>query len=87
MRCVLGTISVQVSAMWLTFQIRFHETGAETQTNRISVWFPSISNLGTLSFRLDIHVDIETGSITADMVLRPRHTPEDHVWGEEPAMV
>ena len=73
--------------MWLTFQIRFYDSGVEEpHINRISVWVPSISNLGNISFRLDIRVDIENGSVTADLTHTRRYA-DDHVWGEEPMMV
>ena len=74
--------------MWLTFQIRFFDSGVEEpHINRISVWVPSISNVGTLHFHLTIRVNIENGTVTADLALRPRVDLNEHGWAEEPAMV
>ena len=92
MRCVAavlvqeGAILVQVAVMWLQFQIRYLENGEEPQINHFCLWFPSISNLGTMHLRLDISVDVDTGAVTGKMELRSRRGLE-HFWGEEPEMV
>ena len=82
MRRVLVTISVQVAAMWITFNVVWDDGEAEHR-NQFGLWFPNTANVGTIRLKLIIRLNPATDNVSAEISMQARrgldHFPDDEI--------